>query len=156
MFNWISWWYAASTVARKARVGRPQALINCCICESKWQILVFANKIMHNFKIRFRFVKHFFKSNLYLSCIYWWNVKNYFILKNKSIFTFKDTGLGTQKFDQKINYYCITRLKFWLSLYSQCWYSLALPLNPKYSSHPLFSELSEPFYKNHQSLYLLN
>ena len=34
------------------------------ICESKWQLLCFVIKTMHNFQIGFDFVKHFFKSNL--------------------------------------------------------------------------------------------
>ena len=39
-----------------------------------------------------------------------------FILKNKSIFTFSDTGLDTQRFDQKMNSNYLTRFKFCLSL----------------------------------------
>ena len=39
-------------------------------------------------------------------------LKSDFILKNKLIFMFNDTGLDTQRFDQKINYICKTRFKF--------------------------------------------
>ena len=49
---------------------------------------------MHNFKIGFDFVKHFFESNVY-------NLGD-LILKNKSICTFNNTaGLDTQRFDKK-------------------------------------------------------
>ena len=72
---------------------------------------------MQNFKIGFNSVKHFFKSNLYLGRIYWQKVKSDFILKNKSIFTFKATGLDTPIFDKKITYNYITRFKLCLSLY---------------------------------------
>ena len=34
-----------------------------------------------------------------------------FMLKNKSLFSFNDTGLDTQRLDQKINYNYITRFK---------------------------------------------
>ena len=40
------------------------------------------------------------------------SVKSDFILKNRSIFTFNDKGLDTQRFDKKINYTDITRFKF--------------------------------------------
>ena len=40
-----------------------------------------------------------------------------FILKNKLIFTFNDTGFDTQRFDKKMNYNYITRFKFGLFLY---------------------------------------
>ena len=69
--------------------------------ESNSQILFFSIKIMNNFKIRFKDV---FKSNLYFSRIQWRNVKSDFIFKNKSLFTFNDTGLYTHRFDQKMNY----------------------------------------------------
>ena len=37
--------------------------------------------------------------------------------KNKSIFTFNDTGLDTHRFGKKMNYNYTTRFKFFLSLY---------------------------------------
>ena len=39
------------------------------------------------------------------------------MLKNKYIFTFKDTGLNTHRFDEKMNYNYITQFKFCLCPY---------------------------------------
>ena len=67
---------------------------------------------MHNFPIGFDFVKqNTFLNQTYILAVF--NEKaSAFILKNKSIFTFNDTRLDTQRFDQKINYNYITRFKF--------------------------------------------
>ena len=55
---------------------------------------------MHNFKIGFKFVEDYLNSNLYFGRIQQRNVSD-FILKNKSIFTFNDTGLDTHRFDKQ-------------------------------------------------------
>ena len=75
---------------------------------------------MHNFEIRFNFAKHFLNQNyvrVYLGCILQ-SVNRHFILKNKSIFTFNDTEIDTQRFDQKVNYNYITRFNFCLYPYT--------------------------------------
>ena len=58
---------------------------------------------MPNFKIGYNFAKHFFKLK---------SVRIDFFFLNKLIFTFNDTGLDTQRFDQKMNYKYTTRFKF--------------------------------------------
>ena len=87
-------------VARRARVGKPKHLLNCCICESKWLI-------------RFNFL-NFFKNQTYILAVFndkpskvilFWKINRFFCLT---------TGLDTQWFDQKINYICISRLTFCL------------------------------------------
>ena len=43
----------------QARKGGKALMLHFCICESKWILLFFVNKIMHNFQIGFDFVQHF-------------------------------------------------------------------------------------------------
>ena len=65
---------------------------------------------MHNFKIRFKFDKHFFKTNLYLGRIKWRNVKSDLFSKINQFLRSM-----TQRFDLN-NYKYITRFKFCLFL----------------------------------------
>ena len=69
---------------------------------------------MNNFQIGFDFVKNFLNQTYILAVFNEkaTKLKSDFILKNKLIFTFNDSGLDTQRFDQKINYNYITRFKF--------------------------------------------
>ena len=77
----------------------------------------------HNFKIKFKFVKHFLKSNIYWLALFKAKRQSDFIYKKRSIFTFNVTGFDTHRFDKKINNNDITRFKFCSSSYSS-----ALPL----------------------------
>ena len=73
---------------------------------------------MQLFEIGFKVIKNFLKSNLYILDVFNDNttkVKFYFF--NWLLHIYNDTGLDTQRFDQKINYNYITLFKFWLSLY---------------------------------------
>ena len=72
------------------------------ICEAKRQILFFFNKTMHKFKIGYNFEKPVFNEK----------PSKMIIFLKISIFTFNDTGLDTQKFDQKMNYNYKSRFKF--------------------------------------------
>ena len=56
---------------------------------------------MHNFKIGFDFVI-IFKTQTYLLAVFNDETSKVILfLKNVSIFTFKDTGLDTQRYDKK-------------------------------------------------------
>ena len=55
---------------------------------------------MYIFKIGFKFVEHFsLIKPTYILAVF--NGESDFILKNKSIFTFNDTGLDTHRLDNK-------------------------------------------------------
>ena len=82
---------------------------NVCICESKRQILFFANKIMHKFKMRYNFVEQILNRTYISSSFHTTKV-----IKKKKNFVF--TKLNKQRFDHEINYNYITWFKFWLSL----------------------------------------
>ena len=51
--------YAAARLEMVGRLCHASLMLNFCICESKRQLLFFANKIMHNFQTGFDFVKTF-------------------------------------------------------------------------------------------------
>ena len=67
---------------------------------------------MHNFQIGFDFVKHFLPQTYILAVFNEKGSKVILFKKNKSIFTFNDTGLDTQRFDKIINYNYVTLFKF--------------------------------------------
>ena len=57
---------------------------------------------MHNFKIGFDFFKHLKKIEIKCKTSLYLMKKSDFSLKNKLIFTLKDTGPDAQSFDQKL------------------------------------------------------
>ena len=74
----LSFWFTNLTLIFLPSLARQQRttadsiklyIFYICIYEAKRQILFFVNKIMHNFKIGFKFVKNFFNSTLYFGRI---------------------------------------------------------------------------------------